>query len=76
MQKIRTKNNRIYLIPLSIFYETLEVKRIRIKKRQTYHLKMTLKSNYFLDMTVIQKENQALASENLIFKMRFDEERS
>ncbi len=75
MQKLRTKAACIFLTPLSISREILEVRKIRVKKKQTLHQEMTFKNSYYLDMTEVSKKAQALANESLTFRIKFNVEK-
>ncbi len=75
MLKVKTKIALISQTLLSIFRGILEVKKIKIKKRQTLYQEMTLRNNYYLDMTTKQKADQVLVNECSIIKTRFSEEK-
>ncbi len=75
MQKAKIKVTHIFQILLDIFYGTLEVKRIKIRKNQIHHQKTTLKNNYYSVMIAKQKEDRILGNKSLTIKIRFSEEK-
>ncbi len=70
MQKLKIKDAPISSTHLSTFRRILKAKKIRAKKKQTYHQEITFKNNYYLDMMKILREAQVLANESLTFRMK------
>jgi len=52
MLTVKIKAIHIYQTLLSIFREISEVKKTKIKKKQTLHQEIALRNNYYLDMTI------------------------
>ncbi len=75
MQKFKTKDVPIFLTPLNIFHEILEVEKTKAKKKQIHHQKTTFRNKYYLGMIEVQKEVQAFNNKNLTFRTKSNEEK-
>ncbi len=76
MRKVKTRDALIFQTPLNTFCETLEVaKKIKERKKQIHHQKITLKSNYSLNIMVKLKETQLPNNKSLIIRMRSNKEK-